>query len=72
MKLTEQEVKDYTLFVDEAHYAICKQIHNSSPMNNYGTIEFLVSEQKEYEQFLEKMLNKRIKRLTKLLEDNNK
>lgn len=70
MKLTEQEISDYTQFIDEAHYAIAKQVCGSQPMSNYGSVGFLVREQEEYEKFVTKLLNKRIKRLTKKLEDN--
>lgn len=70
--LTDEEKESYKSLIDEAEHALMKQISSSLPHGDYGMIELLINEKKEYDKFLTKMMNKRIARLNKLLNGNKK
>ncbi len=73
MSLSQEEIDQFQQMIHEANYAITKQIEGSSPDNgNYGTIDIYDAERDEYEKFLTDLMEKRVRELTKILEDNKK
>ncbi len=73
MSLSQEEIDQFQQMIHEANYAITKQIEGSCPDHgNYGVIEIYDSERDEYEKFLTDLMEKRVRELTKILEDNKK
>jgi len=72
MKLTPEQIDIYKDMINSAEYALIKQVSSVSLQSNYADIQLLESEHEKLQIFLNKMLNKRIKDLSKQIEKSNK